>query len=218
MRDGLLPASYLDNAVANALTLRTRLGLFDPPTLVPYNLISNDTVLSPSHVALCRELASESTVLLQVRPPPSLGLRTPLQAPVCYAPAQNKKNVLPLSTAAYRKVALLGPAIDNGAVMLGDYADMAAPAVSIAAAALSALPAGVDIAVSRGCLTNACSNTSGFAAAEAAAHGANVAVLQLGLCSTACKHEFNPNKEGEVSGASCLESAGTPNCSHQTSV
>lgn len=66
VRAGLVAESYLDVAVANALTLRTRLGLFDPPTLVPYNLITNDTVLSPAHVALCRELAANATVLLQV--------------------------------------------------------------------------------------------------------------------------------------------------------
>ncbi len=56
---------------------------------------------------------------------------------------------------------------------------MAAPAVSVAAAAPDALPSSTVIVVARGCLTNACVNTSGFPAAEEAAKGADVAVLQV---------------------------------------
>ena len=67
VRGGLVAEAALDAAVAGVLTLRARLGLFDPPTLVPYNNITNDTVLSAPHVALCRELAAQSAVLLQVR-------------------------------------------------------------------------------------------------------------------------------------------------------
>jgi hypothetical protein len=96
---------------------------------------------------------------------------------------QNKKSALPLSVAASaRKVALIGPSVDIGAVLLGDYADMASPAVSIAAAAPAALPAGVNIVVARGCVTNACQNMSGFAAAEEAAKGADFAILQVRCC------------------------------------
>ena len=66
--EGLLNESFLDASAARALTLRAKIGLFDPPTLVPYNLLTNgsDTVLSPEHVSLCRSLAAESAVLLLV--------------------------------------------------------------------------------------------------------------------------------------------------------
>lgn len=70
--------------------------------------------------------------------------------------------------------------------MLGDYSNFAAPVVSIAQAANASLP-GAAFAVAHGCEVVACRNASGFAAAEAAAAGAAVVVLQLGLCSDACK-------------------------------
>jgi beta-glucosidase len=67
VRHGFVAESFLDAAVSRTLTLRARLGLFDPPTHVSYNTITNDTVLTPEHVALCRDLAAQSIVLLQVR-------------------------------------------------------------------------------------------------------------------------------------------------------
>ena len=68
VRQGMLNESFLDASAARALMLRAKIGLFDPPTLVPYNTLSNDTntVLSPEHITLCRSLASESAVLLRV--------------------------------------------------------------------------------------------------------------------------------------------------------
>jgi len=53
VREGLLNASFLDAAAARSLALRARIGLFDPPTLVQYNALTNgsDAVLSPAHVA-----------------------------------------------------------------------------------------------------------------------------------------------------------------------
>ena len=56
-------------------------------------------------------------------------------------------------------------------------------AVSFAAAAAAAFPPTVSISVARGCLVTACQNTSGFASAEEAAKGADIAVLQVGLSS-----------------------------------
>ena len=141
-----------------------RLGLFHPPTAVAYNTLTNDTsvILSDAHVATTRALAGASAVLLQ-----------------------HRARVLPLDARALASLALIGPAIDDGAVQLGDYADMIAPAVSIAAAAAAALP-GVPLAVARGCANTACNSSAGFGAAAAAAASASAVVLQLGLCSDAC--------------------------------
>lgn len=93
---------------------------------------------------------------------------------------QNEQSTLPLQgIGSLRKVALLGPAIDDGPVLLGDYANMDAPTVSFAAAAVDAFAPSTALAVARGCVVTACQNTSGFAAAEAAAKDADLAVLQV---------------------------------------
>ena len=160
--EGLMDEAALDASVTRILTIRGRLGMFEPPTAVPFNTLGNESILSPEHVALTRSLASAAVVLLT-----------------------NRGGVLPLAPAALRRLALVGPAIDDGAVMLGDYADMHAPAVSLAAAAALALPEAA-LAVARGCADTACNDTAGFAAAAAACAGADAVILQLGLCSDAC--------------------------------
>ena len=88
VREGLLNESFLDVSAGRTLELRARIGLFDPPTLVPYNALTNgtDTVLSTEHIALCRELAAESATLLRVRGwhfqgPPGAAVPTPPPLP-----------------------------------------------------------------------------------------------------------------------------------------
>ena len=66
---------------------------------------------------------------------------------------QNEQSTLPLQgIGSLRKVALLGPAIDDGLVLLGDYANMDAPTVSFAAAAVDAFAPSTTLAVARGCV------------------------------------------------------------------
>lgn len=55
--------------------------------------------------------------------------------------------------------------------------------VSFADAAVDVFPPTATLAVARGCLVTACKNTSGFAAAEAAAQNADLAVLQVRLAA-----------------------------------
>jgi len=162
---GLIPRAALDAAAGRVLTQRVRLGLFDPPLSVPFNALGAADVLTAQAVAEARALASASIVLLQ-----------------------NERGALPLARAALaRRLAVVGPSVDDGLAQLGDYANMLAPAVSLAAAAAAILDGtGVALAVARGCLDNACANATGFADAAAAAAGADAVILQLGLCSDAC--------------------------------
>ncbi|MFI6476766.1 glycoside hydrolase family 3 C-terminal domain-containing protein [Nonomuraea sp. NPDC050663] len=59
---GLLTEDDLDLAVRHALSIRFRLGEFDPAT--PYDHIGEDVVNSPEHQELAREAARRSMVLL----------------------------------------------------------------------------------------------------------------------------------------------------------
>ena len=159
---GLLDNTTLDAAVTRILTMRSRLGVFDPPTSSTYNTIGQESILSAAHVALTRTLASSSVVLLT-----------------------NRNNSLPLNLVTLKRLALIGPTIDFGAALLGDYSDLAAPAVSLAEAAAEMLP-GITLSVANGCITTACPDQSGFFDAEVSVFNADAVILQLGLCSDAC--------------------------------
>lgn len=65
VKQGLLPEAQIDRALARSLTLRFRLGMFDPPERVPWTKISPSALGSPEHVALAREASGASLVLLK---------------------------------------------------------------------------------------------------------------------------------------------------------
>ncbi len=62
---GLITAADIDRALARILTVRFRVGEFDPPRLNPYTRISRRVLQCPAHLALARQTAVESLVLLK---------------------------------------------------------------------------------------------------------------------------------------------------------
>jgi beta-glucosidase len=95
--DGLLPESVVDQALRRLFLARFRLGMFDPPAMVPYSQISpaeNDT---DAHRQLALRAAQESLVLLK-----------------------NEGSLLPL-TKTYGTIAVIGPNADNLDALTGNY-------------------------------------------------------------------------------------------------
>ncbi|TDV55332.1 glycoside hydrolase family 3 C-terminal domain-containing protein [Actinophytocola oryzae] len=88
LAQGLLAVSDVDDAVRHILTIRVRLGEFDPGG-GPYGDITMDVVNSPSSRRLARQAAGEAMVLLK-----------------------NSRGALPLSGSA-KKVAVVGPLADT---------------------------------------------------------------------------------------------------------
>ena len=88
LEQGLLTEADVDRAVRHALTIRVRLGEFDPDG-GPYGGIGADAVDTPEHRALAREAAGEAMVLL------------------------DNDGTLPLDSAADRTVAVVGPLADT---------------------------------------------------------------------------------------------------------
>src|SRR6185437_15280348 len=95
VQQGYLPVSAIDTALIRLFTARTRLGMFDPPSLVPYDDIAASELDSPAHRALALRLAEESMVLLK------------------------NDGVLPLRSV--KRIAVIGPLADQTAVLLGNY-------------------------------------------------------------------------------------------------
>jgi beta-glucosidase len=63
MRRGLIEEEDIDGAIRRALSVRVRLGEFDPVS--PYENVSSDVINCPEHQQLAREAARESVVLLK---------------------------------------------------------------------------------------------------------------------------------------------------------
>jgi beta-glucosidase len=85
LSQGLLSWSDIDRAVRQVLTLRFRLGSFDPDG-GPYGSITPSILNRPADNALARQTADEATVLLK-----------------------NQGGALPLNASTTRKVAVIGP-------------------------------------------------------------------------------------------------------------
>ena len=85
LSEGLLTAGDIDTAVGQALSVRFRLGLFDPDG-GPYAKITAAAINTPAHQQLARKTADEAMVLLK-----------------------NANHTLPLNPATTKKVAVIGP-------------------------------------------------------------------------------------------------------------
>ncbi len=97
VRDNLLQTEDIDRAVERLFEARFRLGMFDPPEMVPWSKLTiadNDT---PGHRALALQAARESIVLLK-----------------------NDRGTLPLKLDV-KNIAVFGPVADSLNILLGNY-------------------------------------------------------------------------------------------------
>ena len=97
VKQGLLTEADIDRAVTRLLVARFRLGVFDPPAMVPWSKLgaaANDTA---EHRQLALQAAQESLVLLK-----------------------NENHLLPLKK-AYARIAVIGPDADSLDALEGNY-------------------------------------------------------------------------------------------------
>ncbi len=97
VKQGLIKESEIDVALKRLLEARFRLGMFDPPDMVPYSKIPFSANDSEEHRKLSLETARKSMVLLK-----------------------NKNNSLPLRK-DLKSIAVIGPNADDVSVLLGNY-------------------------------------------------------------------------------------------------
>ncbi|HET6976951.1 MAG TPA: glycoside hydrolase family 3 C-terminal domain-containing protein [Pyrinomonadaceae bacterium] len=97
VKQGLISEAEIDRAVKRLFTARFRLGMFDPPELVPYAKIPFSANDSSEHRQLALQAARESIVLLK-----------------------NENNTLPLRK-DLKSIAVIGPNADDVPVLLGNY-------------------------------------------------------------------------------------------------
>lgn len=105
-KQGILKESEIDIALIRLFTARMKLGMFDPPELVPYSRIDEKKLDSAEHRAMAREIANKSMVLLK------------------------NDGILPLKKGPTR-IAVVGPLADQTRYLLGNYTGQPTHTVSV---------------------------------------------------------------------------------------
>jgi beta-glucosidase len=97
VKQGKITEQQIDVSIKRLFTIRFRLGLFDPPSMVKWAQTPATVLEHPDHKEHALKMARQSIVLLK-----------------------NANNTLPLKK-SIRKIAVLGPNADNSIAVLGNY-------------------------------------------------------------------------------------------------
>ncbi len=168
--DSLLTMEDLDRAVGRVLLAKFKAGLFEDPYGERYKSTAMHT---PESVALSREIADESAVLLK-----------------------NENNILPLDFNKLKSVAVIGPNADQ--VQFGDYSwsrnnsNGITPLQGIRKLAGN----GITINYAKGCDLMS-RETSGISEAVEAARKSDVAILFCGSASASLARDYSGSNCGE---------------------
>jgi beta-glucosidase len=161
VQEGLLTEKDIDNAVRDVLKVRFRLGVFDPPEMVPYTKIPASVIDSPEHRQLALQLARQSIVLLQ-----------------------NDNNILPLDKSRIKTIAVIGPFADfaqTGPNYTGKYSKFVKNLEGIK----NKVGSGVQVLYARGSgILETDNPEASYAEAESAAKKADVVLLFVGINET----------------------------------
>ena len=95
---GLISEKDINVSLARLFEIQFKLGMYDPADRVPYAAIGREVIESDAHKKHAYEMAQKSMVLLK-----------------------NNKNILPLNASKIKRIALIGPNMDNGSTQLANY-------------------------------------------------------------------------------------------------
>jgi beta-glucosidase len=151
---GLITEADIDRSLARTLTTRFKLGMFDPPSEVPYASIPMRVVGCEAHRQLAYEAAVKSVVLLK-----------------------NQDNILPIRDTA-RSLFVTGPCAANVDVLLGSYHGVSSTLTTLLEGIVRGAPEGVKVAYRHGCaLTQPTASLVNWAVSEAADSDLTIACM-----------------------------------------
>jgi len=150
----LITVNAIDSALFILLRTRFKLGLFDPAGSTPWDNLSQDIICSDKHVALAREAAQKSCVLLK-----------------------NTKNALPLKK-DIKSLYIIGPSAASIEVLLGNYNGVSNRHVTILDGITSQISPGTSVNYRIGCLPDRATDIkNNYAISEASSAAACIAVM-----------------------------------------
>ncbi len=109
VQQGILSEADINRSVRRLFTARMKLGMFDPPSMVPYSSITISQNDTGPHRELALKAARETLVLLK-----------------------NKDSLLPLGS-RYKTIAVIGPNADSTNPLVGNYNGTPSQPVSVLA-------------------------------------------------------------------------------------
>jgi beta-glucosidase len=127
VQGGLISEAQIDTALGRVLTARFRLGLFDPPEMVPYAQIPYSQNDSAEHRALALRVARESIVLLK------------------------NDGVLPLDRKKIKRIAVIGVNAVSVEMLLGNYNGDPSEVVPLLDGITSVAGPNIDVDYEPGC-------------------------------------------------------------------
>jgi beta-glucosidase len=127
VKNGLISEDQVNVALTRELTLRFRLGLFDPPENVPWSKLGMEVVDTSQHRALALKVAQESIVLLK------------------------NDGLLPLERGKYKRIAVIGPNADYARMQNGNYTGQASESVTVLEGIRLLAGDGVEVVYEHGC-------------------------------------------------------------------
>ncbi|MCI0710233.1 MAG: glycoside hydrolase family 3 C-terminal domain-containing protein [Chloroflexi bacterium] len=163
VEQGLIDEATIDKAVKRLFLARFKLGMFDPPEMVPYAQIPYEVNACTEHSQLALQTAHQSMVLLK------------------------NDGLLPLDKSRLNTIAVIGPNADSVEVLLGNYNGIPAQPVTPLTGIRQKVGDDVDVLYVRGCnLLSKIKDTGRtyneqFAAAVDIARRADVVIMVLGL-------------------------------------
>jgi beta-glucosidase len=153
---GLIEEGTIDLSLRRLMRARFKLGMFDPPEIVPYAQIPPDVVCCDEHRELALQMARESLVLLK-----------------------NAGNVLPLPK-DLKHVAVIGPLADTFEAMRGNYHGLPDTYVTPLAGIVGKVSVATRVIYTQGCgLVDPKSET--WRSVEYVTSGADVVIAFMGL-------------------------------------
>lgn len=123
----LISEAAIDTAVTRLMIAKMKLGMFDPPGMVPYAAISSSMLEAPDHRALALKVAQKSIVLLK-----------------------NEGQLLPLNKNRLRSVAVIGPYSMRDDVLYGNYSGVSSKPVTFLQGIRNRIGEGVRIEFTKG--------------------------------------------------------------------
>lgn len=160
----------INDAVKRVLYKKFELGLFEDPYRFSDEKREQAVWNNPAHVQVAREMARKSIVLLKNEKLPALN-----------------QAVLPLSSSANKKIALIGPLVkaigENNGFWSYAWPDDSSRVVSLWQGVINKLGNASSLTYAKGCeITGA--DTSGFAAARKTAALADILIVSVGELAT----------------------------------